>query len=97
MYICICTVPASDTFNTVVFILEVVTLLHPTVEDRFVVIIRNSDTSTGTPLIVVLLVSVAVTFLLMILVLFAPGTSSVVNGRRLPCPMYSVLLQARIK
>jgi hypothetical protein len=81
----------------VLFELVVVTLVHVTVEGRSA-IIRNSDTSTGTPLILVLLIRIAVTFPLIILVImFIPGMSCVVNRRGLACPMYSVLLQARIK
>ena len=85
-----------ETFNTVLLVLLVVTLLHVMVEARSA-IIRNSDTSVGTPLIFVLLVIVAVAFPLITLVIVVPGGSSVVNRRAIPSPMYSVLLQASIK
>ena len=74
----------------------IVTLVQVTVE-AWSATIRNSDTSVRTPLILVMFVSVAVTFPLISLVLLLPGVSCVVNRRGLPCPMYSVLLQARIK
>ena len=85
-----------ETLKTLLVALLVVSLVQVTVES-WSATIRNSDTNTGTPLISVLLVSIAVTFLLITLVLFAPCTSCVVNRRGLPRPIYSVLLQVRIK
>jgi hypothetical protein len=86
-----------EILNMILFELVVDTLVHVTVEARSATI-RNLDTSTGTPLMLVLFVNIAVIFRLITLVmLFARGISCVVNRRASPCPMYSVLLQARIK
>ena len=72
-------------------------LLHVITEVRLAPTMCNIDTSTGTPSIIVLFVSMAVTVPLIIRDIFTPGILSEVNCRASPCPIYSVLLQARIK
>ena len=95
MYVHVYYVP--ETLNMVLFVPLVMTLVHVTIED-WLAGICNSDTSIGVPLILVLLISIAVTFpLITLIILFPLGISCVVNRRAPPSPMYSVLLQARIK
>jgi hypothetical protein len=85
-----------ELLNIIPVELPFVSLMHVITEDRSAPIMCNSDTSSGTPPILVLLVSMVITFLLMKLVLYSPGVSCVVNRRGSSWPMYSGLLQERI-